>query len=163
MRKPTNTLYRMFDATGRLLYVGITLDVGQRFTDHKREKSWWADIEVIRLQQYGSRKELEEAERVAIATENPAHNMKPGRPVWVPTTDEQRQAIEVAQQAAAHVQELRQAMWDEVQSALDIGVPAAFMAETVGRGRATLYRHATPPGSNSQAIETDEERGELTP
>jgi len=30
------------------------------------------------------------------------------------------------------------------------------MAETVNRGRATLYRHTDPPGK-AQAIETDEE------
>jgi len=83
-----------------------------------------------------------------------------GRPKWTPETDEQRRAIAAAkraeQRATAAMRDVERPMWDAVQTALDLGVPAAFMAETVNRGRATLYLHTDPPGK-AQAIETDEE------
>ena len=83
--------------------------------------------------------------------------MDVGRPKWTPETEDQRRAIAAAKLAATRADKADEVMWRAVQVALDLNVPAAFMAETVGRGRATLYRHATPPGSNSQATETDEE------
>ncbi|MFD3762092.1 GIY-YIG nuclease family protein [Streptomyces sp. NPDC058622] len=34
-------VYRLYDAEERLLYVGITMNVKQRFADHQRLKFWW--------------------------------------------------------------------------------------------------------------------------
>jgi predicted GIY-YIG superfamily endonuclease len=70
----TNTLYRMFDENERLLYVGITLDVGQRFTDHRQHKPWWQNVVTMKLEHFATRAELEAAERDAIVAENPLHN-----------------------------------------------------------------------------------------
>ncbi|MFJ5984366.1 hypothetical protein [Lentzea sp. NPDC092896] len=79
-----------------------------------------------------------------------------GRPKWKPETIAQQHAIKEAKAAADHADNADNLMWQKVQTALDAGVPAAYMAETVRRGRATLYRHTTPPG-NTHAAETNEE------
>ncbi|WP_443067521.1 GIY-YIG nuclease family protein [Streptomyces sp. NBC_01426] len=34
-------MYRLYDAEGRLLYVGITMNLQQRLADHRRQKFWW--------------------------------------------------------------------------------------------------------------------------
>jgi hypothetical protein len=52
-------LYRHFDADGRLLYVGISMQ----------------DIATVRIEWFYSRKEALQAELRAITTENPAHNL----------------------------------------------------------------------------------------
>jgi hypothetical protein len=41
--QPT-TLYRFYDASGRLLYVGIAGNPGRRFAQHGRDKSWWSQV-----------------------------------------------------------------------------------------------------------------------
>lgn len=71
-----HTLYRMFDADGRLLYVGITLDVGERFAMHRQGKSWWPAVAVIRLEHFATREDLEAAEAAVIAAEQPAYNVQ---------------------------------------------------------------------------------------
>lgn len=72
----TQTLYRMFDRDGRLLYVGITLDVAQRFKEHKVVKSWWSEIASITLEHHETRHDVEAAEAAAIAAEQPLFNVQ---------------------------------------------------------------------------------------
>lgn len=71
----SNTLYRMFDSNGRLLYVGITAHPPARFRSHQEQKYWWERVTQITVQNFDSRAELEEAERVAIVTETPFYNV----------------------------------------------------------------------------------------
>lgn len=68
------TLYRFFDVSGRLLYVGITIKPWQRFTSHKVNKPWWFDAERIHLEHYRSEREAREAETRAIHNEKPLFN-----------------------------------------------------------------------------------------
>jgi hypothetical protein len=68
------------------------------------------------------------------------------RPKWTPRTDEQRRAIAAALRALKVADEAEGKMWAAVAAAIDTGVPANFMADTVGRSRATLYRHVGNPG-----------------
>lgn len=63
------------------------------------------------------------------------------RPKWTPKTDEQRRAIAAVIRAHKRAEEAEGKMWEAVADAIDQGCPAAFMAETVERSRATLYRH----------------------
>ena len=37
-------LYRLFDAEGALLYVGITWNPFVRWNAHKKSKPWWPDV-----------------------------------------------------------------------------------------------------------------------
>lgn len=75
MTATTNTLYRMFDAEGRLLYVGSTINLTQRFSEHHYDKPWWSTVAVIRLEHLPTRPELLAAEEAAIVAEKPLHNL----------------------------------------------------------------------------------------
>lgn len=76
MMSGPHILYRCFDATGGLLYVGITGDPGSRFAVHRCTTPWWPDVSKITEEECASRAELEEAERRAIREECPFYNLK---------------------------------------------------------------------------------------
>lgn len=69
-----HTLYRLYDITGRLLYVGITSDWNRRRSQHAADKEWWTRVSQIALAELPSRKDALNAERIAIRTERPAYN-----------------------------------------------------------------------------------------
>jgi hypothetical protein len=79
--------------------------------------------------------------------------MRVVRPKWTPRTEEQRRAIAAAKRAAKRADEAEGLMWDAVGTALDCDVPAAYMADVVGRSRTSLYRHIPRP--TSTGTETD--------
>jgi predicted GIY-YIG superfamily endonuclease len=70
-----NVLYRMFSATGDLLYVGITSNPHLRFREHQKKQSWWPEVANIGIEHFSSREELAEAERRAITRERPLWNV----------------------------------------------------------------------------------------
>lgn len=67
-------VYRLYDATGRLLYVGIGVNGYARLDAHRREKAWWPQVTRVRMEQYRSRRTAFLVEARAIATEHPIHN-----------------------------------------------------------------------------------------
>lgn len=67
-------LYRHFDATGRLLYVGIALSPASRTSQHRRTASWFSQVIRIEIEWFVSREGAELAEREAIRTERPLYN-----------------------------------------------------------------------------------------
>jgi predicted GIY-YIG superfamily endonuclease len=67
-------LYRFFDAVDRLLYVGITRDVGTRFAAHRRKAGWWSEVVRCEYLALPDRASAEAAEALAIVTERPLHN-----------------------------------------------------------------------------------------
>lgn len=67
-------LYRMFDANGKLLYVGMTQRGLARFDSHKQDKYWWREVATITIEHYDDHKTLAAAETTAIKNEQPAHN-----------------------------------------------------------------------------------------
>lgn len=69
-------LYRVFDATEALLYVGITNDLARRFADHAQEQPWWLDVADCRTEFFPDRVALEAAEMLAIQIEHPRHNVQ---------------------------------------------------------------------------------------
>jgi hypothetical protein len=72
--RPT-TLYRFFDAEGRLLYVGITGVGTLRWFTHARQKAWWPLVATVTLEHFADRAEARAAELAAIRTEHPLHNV----------------------------------------------------------------------------------------
>lgn len=69
-------LYRFFDATDRLLYLGISLSAAQRAAEHRREKPWWPDVARMEVQHLDcDRMGALEAEKAAIIRERPIHNI----------------------------------------------------------------------------------------
>jgi len=68
------TLYRLFDDDGQLLYVGISSNWRERFHAHEKNQSWWDLVTNITLERFESREAVAEAERVAIKLERPSKN-----------------------------------------------------------------------------------------
>jgi hypothetical protein len=73
------TLYRAFDADGQLLYIGIADGPFLRLAKHAETAPWAVYARTITLEPYPHRFAAEEAEREAIATEDPVWNIT-GRP-----------------------------------------------------------------------------------
>lgn len=72
-------LYRHYDASNTLLYVGVSLNALVRLQQHK-VSHWFDDITRVDIQKFASREEVLEAERVAITSENPVHNISRPKP-----------------------------------------------------------------------------------
>lgn len=70
-----HSLYRHFDKDGNLLYVGVSINHLARLLQHRVNAHWFKDIATITVEHFETRKECMRAERVAIVTENPAHNL----------------------------------------------------------------------------------------
>lgn len=71
---PTS-LYRLHDAQGGLLYVGIAGNPGRRFQEHAGTKAWWGQVRWVHVEHYETRTEAEAAETKAIRTERPKYNV----------------------------------------------------------------------------------------
>jgi predicted GIY-YIG superfamily endonuclease len=69
------TLYRLYDHDARLLYIGIAEKWATRMGQHAADKTWWPDVANVRFEQLPDRTEALTAEREAISTERPLHNI----------------------------------------------------------------------------------------
>jgi predicted GIY-YIG superfamily endonuclease len=88
MPDPIRTaLYRCFDADEELLYVGISKDPAERWKQHRSTAPWWRDVTMRVVEWYDDRPAAERAERKAIQTEGPRHNVlhnqRPANPAVV--------------------------------------------------------------------------------
>lgn len=70
-----HALYRFFNSTDVLLYVGITVDPGARFKKHGGDKPWWGQVDRIGIEHFATRADALDAERKAIKEEKPLHNV----------------------------------------------------------------------------------------
>lgn len=69
-------LYRLYDADGTLLYVGISYSAIARFAQHKTRQPWIGDVCTIAIETHDvSRREIERIEADAIRDEKPKHNI----------------------------------------------------------------------------------------
>jgi hypothetical protein len=71
---PPTALYRHFNGDGTLLYVGISLSVVQRLSEHAASP-WFKRISRIDVEWFDSRAQARAAEREAIQDERPIHNV----------------------------------------------------------------------------------------
>lgn len=71
----TTDLYRYYDRFSRLLYVGISLSAVQRAGQHRADKGWWSDVVRMEVERYPTRELAIAAEREAIVSEKPMHNV----------------------------------------------------------------------------------------
>lgn len=67
-------LYRHFDASGQLLYVGISFSPFNRARQHNRASDWFASVVRIDIEWLDTRSAAEQAEYQAIKREHPLHN-----------------------------------------------------------------------------------------
>lgn len=98
-----HVLYRMFAGDGRLLYVGITADVGMRLHAHAGDQPWWREVATITVEHFDDRATALTAETTAILTERPAHNVQHNRPDMRSCTIGFSDALWVPLEAAAKV------------------------------------------------------------
>lgn len=69
-----HALYRFYDRSDVLLYVGITMDLPKRLKAHRKEKPWWLEISSITVEPHESRAAALDAEAEAIRSEKPLYN-----------------------------------------------------------------------------------------
>ncbi len=69
-------LYRHYDTDGNLLYVGVSHSTIVRLMGHKCTSAWFDQITTIKIERFDCREDALRAERKAIETESPLHNVK---------------------------------------------------------------------------------------
>jgi predicted GIY-YIG superfamily endonuclease len=82
-------LYRFYDRTGVLLYVGITVDFEQRWRQHSKGRDWWSKVDhtATRVEYCLGRRAALDAEREAIKAEKPLHNDQHNEWVYIDRQD----------------------------------------------------------------------------
>ena len=75
VKKQFNVLYRLFNKEGQLLYIGQSIDFGNRVRTHRRVQAWWVDVSFILLENYETLIDLKRAEVEAIKLEKPLENI----------------------------------------------------------------------------------------
>lgn len=68
-------LYRHFDKSGRLLYVGISYTAISRLVGHRSNAHWFDEIVRIEIERFQTREAAAKAELEAIKNEKPLHNL----------------------------------------------------------------------------------------
>lgn len=74
-------VYRIYDGSGSLLYVGMGNNPMNRWSSHAARHAWWAEAASFRVEWYATREEAQAVEKRAIQSEDPKHNIH-GRPGW---------------------------------------------------------------------------------
>lgn len=75
MERTPQALYRLYNAAGELLYVGITWNVANRMNTHRGLQPWWPEVADVQLETHPNRAAVLAAERVAIERERPRYNI----------------------------------------------------------------------------------------
>jgi hypothetical protein len=78
MNEWTASLYRCFDADGRLLYVGISSSITARMRNHRYQSSWFPLVARVTVTPRRPWSAIYKEEREVIASELPLFN-KPAR------------------------------------------------------------------------------------
>lgn len=68
-------LYRHFDKSDKLLYVGISMSLAERTSAHKSSSRWFDRVRKITVEHFETRELAVEAERKAIRAEDPKFNI----------------------------------------------------------------------------------------
>jgi predicted GIY-YIG superfamily endonuclease len=69
-------VYRMFDHSAQLLYVGVTCDIDKRFMAHARQKPWYDEVATVDITERMPRSEALQMEADAIRSEAPRYNVR---------------------------------------------------------------------------------------
>lgn len=67
-------LYRAYGPQNQLLYVGISGNWSERLHSHEKTSEWMELTDVVKLERFATREDVEKAERQAIVTEAPIFN-----------------------------------------------------------------------------------------
>jgi hypothetical protein len=73
-------VYRLYDASDELIYVGITNNPPQRWRLHAYDKPWWTQVVTREVEWHSTRAGAEAAERQLISAHRPVCNIDGGQP-----------------------------------------------------------------------------------
>lgn len=76
---PTVSLYRFFDHSNELLYIGITNRIPRRLDEHGDDKPWYLEVARVEVEHHPDRHAALRAEKDAIKTERPRYNIQHNR------------------------------------------------------------------------------------
>lgn len=68
-------VYRPYDASGALLYVGLSKNFGQRWQQQSSLKAWWPQVARMTVDWYDDEDAAVQAEQDAIRMEHPVYNV----------------------------------------------------------------------------------------
>ena len=68
-------VYRIYDISGSLLYVGSSVNAYSRIPQHKPYAQWFPFMARVRIEEYIDRPTAERVEATAIAHESPLYNV----------------------------------------------------------------------------------------
>lgn len=137
-------LYRLYDASGQLLYAGIAANPKERWEDHAAKKPWWPEVARRDVEWFATREAAEAAEQDAIVAERPRHNAKHALP--------ELSAAAVEELFAEYKQalETERALRPRVQAAaaqeLRVGVKVGQLAKLTGMTAEVFRRIARAEG-----------------
>lgn len=69
-------VYRLYDAAGALLYVGMSESVFYRLEQHVKKRPWWSEVDHAEIEWFATREQIVDAELCAIRTESPRYNIQ---------------------------------------------------------------------------------------
>lgn len=106
--QPT-AVYRMYDAAGRLLYVGMTNNTDVRWKWHAQSRGWWRHVSRKAVEWHPDRATARRHEALAIKSEAPLYNSMHAAagPHDVPLRDARSQLSRIVDQ----VRILHEARW----------------------------------------------------
>lgn len=93
-------LYRHFDSSGKLLYVGVSKSALIRLGQHQEHAHWFGNISQVTIEKHPSREAALEAERLAIQSENPLCNVQHRSPSAHTVRKRQAASLELAKKSA---------------------------------------------------------------
>lgn len=117
-------LYRFFDESGALLYVGITANLEDRLAHHERNKPWWPEVFSKHIEWFDTRPPARAAELKAILEERPIHNVNSSP--WAPGPRE----LEPTERT---ISQLRSNLTEQCERAKYLGEAVVVVDRTKGR------------------------------
>jgi len=76
-------VYRIYNKSKKLLYVGVSLNALSRYYDHLRTTKWAKESAYIKIQHFSSRDEALKEEKEAIRKEAPKFNITYNKRRWL--------------------------------------------------------------------------------
>jgi predicted GIY-YIG superfamily endonuclease len=126
------SLYRHFDKSGALLYVGMTIGLQGRLKTHARKAPWFNEVQNITVERFETRDQAITAEREAVRKECPKYNVV--RFIPRPPKKEKEPYDFAAESSRPMTPQFA------VEALLARGWTQAQIAESVGVAQPTIYR-----------------------
>lgn len=129
MTAERTALYRLFDASGALLYVGITGNPQKRFGEHAATKEWWPAVAERRIEWLATRVDAAASEKKAIERELPSWNIR--HAPWIPPAGAGELYAEYST-ALAEERSLLRAVRDQAAADLKAGATVSELSKLTG-------------------------------